>query len=303
MEQQSAPLVTYFDLVDLRLFVKSVEANSLTRGAENSFLSVSAASQRIKNLEEAIGTRLLFRTKRGVSPTDAGQVFLGHARSMLEQMGRMQGDMQAFSRAIRGHVRLFANTTAVTEILPGVLGKFLATHDAITIDMQERLSTEIVRAVHEGVAEVGVLAATVPAHGLQTLPYKKDRLVLAVPLEHPLAEVSFIHMADTLDYDFIGLGPHSAIHSFLQHEVTALGRGMRLRIQVGSFDAMCRMIESNVGIGVLPDLAAQRHARTSRIKVVQLLDPWAERELRICVRRIDELPVFARELIDFLMNS
>lgn len=296
-------LVSYFDLVDLRLFVRIVEANSFTRGAENSFLSISAASQRIKNLEEAIGSKLLIRTKRGVSPTDPGKVFLHHAHTMLGQMGRLQGDMQAFTHGVRGHVRLFANALATTELLPQVLGPFLATHDTITIDLQEHLSLEIVRAVHEGVADVGVLAATERAHGLETLPYKNHRLVLAVPLGHRLAEVPFIHFVDALDEDFVGMSPHSAISSLLQQEVTALARGMRLRIQVGSFDAMCRMIESNVGIGVLPEATAQRHARMSRIKVVQLLDEWAEREVRICVRRFEELPVFAREFIDFLVKK
>jgi DNA-binding transcriptional LysR family regulator len=296
-------LVSYFDLVDLRLFVRIVEANSFTRGAENSFLSISAASQRIKNLEEAIGSKLLTRTKRGVSPTEAGDVFLHHARTMVGQMGRLQGDMQAFTHGVRGHVRLFANALATTELLPEVLGRFLATHDTITIDLQERLSLEIVRAVHEGVADVGVLAATVRAHGLETLPYKNHRLVLAVPSEHRLAKVPFIHFVDALDEDFVGMSPHSATSSLLLQEVTALARGMHLRIQVSSYDAMCRMIESNVGIGVLPEAPAQRHARMSRIKLVQLLDEWAEREVRICVRRLDELPVFARELVDFLVNN
>lgn len=294
---------THFDLVDLRLFVRVAEATSLTRGAERSFLSVAAASLRIKNLEEALGAKLLYRTKRGVSTTEAGQVFMNHARKVLEQIERLQGDMQPFSRGVRGRVRLFANTTAISELLPAVLGRFLATHDTITIDLQERLSTEIVRAVHEGIADIGVVSANVRADGLETLPYKKDRLVLAIPLEHPLAEVPYIHFTDALDYDFVGLDPHSAIHTFLQHEVSELGRGMRLRIQVGSFDAMCRMIEASVGIGVLPEMAAQRHAKVTRIKTVQLLDEWANRELRICMRRLSELPVFARELIDFIVQS
>lgn len=297
------PLVTYFDLVDLRLFVRIVEANSLTRGAENSCLSISAASQRIKNIEEAIGSKLLIRTKRGVSATEAGDVFLNHARSMLGQMGRLQVDMQAFTLGVRGHVRVFANSLATTELLPEALGRFLATHETTTVDLQERLSTEVVRAVHEGVADVGVLTATVRAHGLETLPYRNHRLVLAVPLEHRLAAVPFIHFVDVLDEAFVGMSPHSAITSLLQREVAALGRGMRMRIQVGSFDAMCRMIESNVGIGVLPEAPALRHARMSRIKLVHLLDEWAEREVRICVRRLDELPVFARELVDFLLHN
>lgn len=297
------PQTTHFDLVDLRLFVRVAEANSLTRGAERSFLSLPAASLRIKNLEEALGAKLLYRTKRGVSPTEAGQVLLNHARAVLEEIERLQDGIQPYSRGVRGHVRLFANPTVTSELLPEVLARFFATHEDITVDLQERLSPEIVRALHEGIADIGIVAANVRVDGLETMPYKKDSLVLAVPTEHPLAGVPYIHFADSLEYEFVGLDSHSATHSFLQQEMAELRRGMRQRIQVGSFDAMCRMIEANVGIGVLPEMAARRHAQWARIKTVQLLDDWAIRELRICVRRRSELPVFARELIDFILQS
>lgn len=297
------PKIPHFDLVDLRLYVRVAEASSLTRGAERSFLSLAAASLRIKNLEEALGAQLLYRTKKGVSPTQAGDVFLDHARRVLQEIELLQGGMQPFSRGVRGHVRLFANATAISELLPRVLAKFFAIHDVITVDLQERLSAEIVRAVHEGIADIGVISANVRADGLETLPYKKDRMVLAVPFEHPLAQVPYIRFADALEHEFIGLDAHSATYSFLQNEMTQLGRGMRQRIQVGSFDAMCQMIEAGVGIGVLPEMSARRHARTSRIKTIQLLDDWAVRELRICVRSQSGLPVFARELIDFIVNS
>ncbi|MBK9609785.1 MAG: LysR family transcriptional regulator [Betaproteobacteria bacterium] len=298
-----APNNPHFDLVDLRLFVKVAEAGSLTRGAQRSFLSLAAASLRIKSLEEAVGSQLFYRAQRGVSPTQAGEVFLNHARKVLQEIDLLQGEMQPFSRGVRGNVRLFANATAISELLPAVLAKFFAIHDVIAVDLQERLSAEIVRAVHEGIADIGVISALVRADGLETLPYKKDRLVLAVPFDHPLAVVPCIQFADALDYDFIGLDSHSATHAFLQNEVALLGRGIRQRIQVGSFDAMCRMIEAGVGIGVLPEMSARRHAKSIRIKTIQLLDEWAMRELRICVRSRAELPVFARELIDFILQS
>lgn len=293
----------HFDLVDLKLFVKVAEAGNLTRGAESVFLSLPAASIRIKNLEESFGAKLLNRTGRGVSLTVPGEIFVKHARLLLQQVDRLRGDMQPLSSGVHGHVRVFANTTATSEFLPSVLGQFLASHGSVSIDLQERLSSEVVRAVHEGIAEIGVYSANVRADGLETLPYKHDRLVLATPYGHPLAESTFVNFRDALEYDFVGLDSRSAIHGFLQQEVSQLGLGMRLRIQVGSFDGMCRMIEAQVGIGVLPELAARRHARVSQIKIVQLVDTWASRELRICVRKMSELPAFAIELINYIVRA
>src|SRR5688572_30577247 len=139
------PQTTHFDLVDLRLFARVAEAASLTRGAERSFLSLAAASLRIKNLEAALGAKLLHRTKRGVSLTEAGEVFLNHARAVLEQIERLQDDIRPYSSGVRGHVRLFANALAISELMPAVLAQFFAIHHDITVDLQERLSPEIVR--------------------------------------------------------------------------------------------------------------------------------------------------------------
>jgi len=292
-----------FDLVDLRLFVEVAESASLTRGAERACLSVAAASLRIKSLEEGLGAQLLYREKRGVSTTRAGEVLTEHARRVLAEVEQLQRGLQPFSQGVRGHVRLFANATAIGECLPGVLARFFEAHPAITVDLQERLSAEIVRSVLEGVADIGVISARVSADGLETLPYRKDRMVLVVPEGHPLAQARGVLFADTLDHEYIGLDSHSASYSYLQQEVLQLGRSMHLRIQVGSYDAMCRMVEAGVGIGVLPEMAARRHARLARIQIVPLLDEWATRELRICLRSQAELPVFARELVEFILQS
>lgn len=302
MSVVSSP-IPRFDFVDLTLFVNIAAEGSLTRGSERTYLSLPAASMRIKNLEETLGAKLFHRVKGGIALTEPGQVFLCHAHQVLQQIERLRGEIQPYSQGIRGQVSLFANTTAVAEFLPTIVGDFLASHYAISVDLQERLSPEIVRAVHEGVADVGLVAGYMRTDGLETTPYKSYRLVLAVPVEHSLSTASDVRMSDIMDYDFVGLERHSAINTFIEREVSPLGRSMRVRIQVGSFDAMCRMIEARVGIGILPEQAALRHAKSMRIKIVQLLDEWSFQELRVCVRRFDELPLFARELIDCLLRG
>ncbi|GAA5231927.1 LysR family transcriptional regulator [Verticiella sediminum] len=295
--------VPRFDLTDIRVFTSVAEEESFTRGAERAFLSLSAASLRVKNLEEVLGAQLFYRGTRGLSLTPAGEAFLECARNVLHGVERLQDIMQPFSQGVSGHVRLFANATAISEILPGVLARFFRTHAGITVDLQERLSAEIVRAVHERIADIGVISGHVVAEGVETLPYRKDRLVLAVAEDHPLADVPFMYFADALEHDFIGLDTHSATVAFLQHEVAQMRCSLRQRVQVCSFDAMCRMVEAGVGVGVLPEMVAKRLAKATRFKTVQLMDDWAMRELRICVRRQSEMPVFARELVDFILQS
>lgn len=294
----------HFDLADLRLIVRIAEANSLTRGAEASFLSLPAASTRIKNLEESIGTKLLFRTSQGVTLTPPGQAFVQHARAVLAQLENLAGDMQEYAKGIKGHLRIGATTTAMSEFLPPVFSVYLRSHPDVNIDLRERLSHDIVRAVSEGQTDIGIVAGHVRTENLQTIAYRQDRLVLVVPTGHALAEAAHeqgVAFAQTLDLDHIGLHESSAIHAFLRQVCDGLHRTLRLRIQVGNFEAACRMIEAAVGVGILPESAARRHAQAMAIRIVPLSDDWAVRAMHVCVRSLEALPLFARDLVDLLV--
>lgn len=296
-----ARMAMHFDLVDLRLMTHIADANSMTRGAELSFISLPAASTRVKNLEESMGTKLLYRTSQGVTLTSPGQAFVTHARIVLGQLEHLRGDMQEYVRGIKGHVRVFANTTSLGEFLPPVLRHYLSRNPDVNIDLRERPSHDIVRAVTEGQTDIGIVAGLVRTESLQTLPYRRDRLVLVVPCGHALDGQAQIAFADTLALEQIGLHESMAIHTFLRQASDQLHRPIRLRIQVGNFETACRMIESGVGVGVLPESAARRHAQAMRIALVPLSDDWAVREMQICVRSLDALPSFARELVELLV--
>ena len=297
------PMAMHFDLFDLRLMANIAEADSMTKGAELSFISLPAASTRIKNLEEGIGAKLLNRTSQGVTLTPPGQAFVHHARMVLGQIEHLRGDLQEYASGIKGHVRVYANTTALGEYLPPVLRKYLLGHPDVNIDLRERLSNDIIRAVTEGQTDIGIVAGLVRTEGLQTIPYRHDRLVLVVPDGHALSQLSEIAFADTLTYDHVGLQESSAIHAFLRQVCDQLHRPIRQRIQVGNFEAACRMIEAGVGIGILPESAARRHAHTAAISIISLSDSWAVREMLICVRSLKSLLGFARELVDLLVED
>ncbi len=290
-----------YDLVDLRLFIAIAEAGNLTRGAERSNLSLGAASLRIKNLEEALGVKLFTRQSSGVEPTAAGRALLDHALRVTRQLERLHGDLQAFSQGVRGKVRMFANTTAITEILPAALGAYLAGHPSVDVDLEERLSPEIARAVADGSVDIGILAGTAAADGLELIPYRRDRLALATPESHPLAARAEIAFAEALGQNFVSLHSGSAIHGFAEQLASDMGASLNVRIRVAGFEAMCRMIEANAGVGLIPLSVAARLKSSHRIAVVHLTDAWAERELKICVRNLAELPVFARGLVEFLV--
>ena len=289
-----------FDLADLSLFRDVVEAGSITRGAERANLALAAASTRIRNMEITLGSQLLVRGRQGVSLTHAGRTLLQHARVILRQAEQLREDLGAYAGGLAGQVRVLSNTNALTEFLPETLSSFLTAHPSVSIDLEERLSDEIVALVAEGVADLGIIAGTVDPGSLETYPFRKDRFVLVVANDHPLAKRKRIGFADVLDRDFVGLDRASALQRFLADKAARIGRPLRLRIQLRSFDAVCRLVERNVGIGIVPETTARRVVPAMAITAVDLTDAWALRDLTICVRDLEELPTYARELVAHL---
>ncbi|MDB5446365.1 MAG: transcriptional regulator, LysR family, partial [Phenylobacterium sp.] len=287
-----------FDLTDLKLFCEVVDAGSITAGAEKSALALGAASTRIRGMEEALGARLLTRSRQGVTPTEAGRTLLRHARAILAQSARLREDLGAYAGGLSGEVRLLANTNALAEFLPEALSSFLARHPHVSVDLEERLSDEIVGLIAEGVGDVGIVAGTVDMGALQTFPFRSDRFVVVTSADHPLAARDSVAFAEVLAHDFVSLERSSSLQRFLAAKAAREGRPLRLRVQLRSFDGVCRLVECGVGVGVVPKTTAARAVKTMALGVVELTDDWALRELRICVRNLDDLGLYARELVE-----
>jgi len=288
----------HFDLADLRLFIHIAESPSLTQAAKRAHLSLAAVSVRIKALENQLNTRLLYRDSRGVEITPAGQRLLQHARVIMRQVDHLKHDFQEQADGDAGHIRIFANTTAVTEFMPDILAQFLAGHPGVTVDLQERLTRDIVRGVLDGTTDLGIVAGPVDAPELQTIHFSTDRLVLVVPNGHALQGQDKVKLADAVRYPFITMHEGSTLVAFLRDQLERVGQRLPQRIQLYSFDSICRMVQAGVGVGVIPDSAARRYGAEMKLQVVELDEPWVVRERKLLVRDIDALPGCARELIE-----
>ena len=291
----------HYDLTDLRLFVAIAEAKNLTRGAERVHLAPSSASHRMRLLEASIGTALLLREPRGVALTRAGEALLRHARQVFAQLEQMHADLTPYAKGVRGHVSLWANTHATHTFLPDSLSTFLKRHPQVTITLEEHTSPEVVMAVARGEVDVGVVADLVEGAEVELIPYRADRLVLIAPADHPLARRASAGFAQVLDQPFVMLHSGSAIHTFTMNAAAALGRHLEVRIQVRSFEAVCRMVSAGVGLGMVPLSAVTEGS--APLAVVELEEPWAQRDLKVCVRKRESLSRFAADLVTSLTEA
>lgn len=290
------------DLITLRLFVAVCDSGTIAHAAAQASMVGSAVSKRMTQLEAQLGTQLLVRRRYGVTPTGAGETLLEHARGMLVSAQRIERDMAAFAAGVRGQVSVLATASVMAESLADDVATFLhqPAHAGIRVDLEERVSTEVVQAIREGIASVGICWDAADLRGLQSRAYRHDHLALAVHAQHPLATRSRMAFAESLDWEHVGLPVNSAVEVMLMRAAAEQGRRLNFRVIVSNFEAAMRVVRARLAISVMPVEAAEPYATVYGLRLIPLTDAWARRRFALCYRDENLLTPAARLLVEHL---
>ena len=293
----------HHDMTSLRLFVAICEMRSLTRAAESVNLALSAASRRLRLIEEEVGAPLVRRLPHGFEPTIAGFTMLRYAQTVLHLGDQLTANIADHRAGVRGRVRVFASSSALVQRLAADLAAFAHEHPDIRIDLEERPTADTLEALDRKIADIGVIVRGAPVAALTSYPYAKDRLAVAVNKTHRLASRASVTLADILDEDFVALDIGTAVHRLVDEKVRALGHILKLRVQVRSFEVMCQMVAHKLGIGILPEAALRPLAEALGIRLVTLNEVWAIRDLDLVVSDDLEPSTATRLLIEALRKA
>jgi DNA-binding transcriptional LysR family regulator len=289
-----------YDLTSLELFITVAQERNLTRAARLQHLAVSAVSKRITELESQIGSPLLVRNARGVELTPAGQSLLFYARQLKQTVEQLDSELGEYASGVKGHVRIHAITSALSQFLPDDVARFVQLYPQIKFDIEERVGSAVIRAVADGRADLGIIAMQTASQGLETVPYRNDELALVVPAGHVLASRKSIRFKEVLEHEFVGPHLESSVHTLLTSEAEKLGMAIKLRIRISSFDCMCRMVSTGLGLAVLPLSVVKQYMRSHKLKAVTLDEPWAKRSLLLTFKKYDAATPTLKTLIDHL---
>jgi molybdate transport repressor ModE-like protein len=290
-----------FDLVSIRLAVACAQSGSLTAAAREAHLALAAASRRIKDLEAALGEPLFERHARGVAPTQAGRVFVKHGLALLQTLDLLGGELADLRQGIARHIRLSASTAAINQFLPRLLAGYAKLKPQIRIDLEEQVSDAVGVALREGRADVGVFVEGPDTAGLRTQLFRTDELVMVLPAKHRLAGRTSLAFADALDEDWISLNTGAAMLQRQQQAALAANKPFRLRMQVRSFDAVCHLVASGLGLAVLPKAAALPMVRAMKLDWRPLADGWAKRRMLIATNESGSDPALD-ELVAYMVQ-
>jgi DNA-binding transcriptional LysR family regulator len=287
-----------FDLTDLRLFLSVVECGSLTHGAQAMHLALASVSERIAGMESALGAPLLERNRRGVRTTAAGDALVRHARAILGQVEQMRGDLRSYATGLRGRIRLLSNTASMAAFVPPQLCRFLASHADLSVDLEERPSSEIVQALVSRRADLGIVADITDLGSLQTHLIAHDQLVVVASRAHRVAALASVSFAEILDESIVGMAD-TALETHLAERASRLGRQLNYRVQFRSVEHVAMLVEAGIGISILSH--AMGHSLRRDLAIVPLAEPWAARRLYLCARDFSALTPHADLLARQLM--
>jgi DNA-binding transcriptional LysR family regulator len=296
-------LLRRLDLTTLQLFLAVHEEGTLTRAAEREAIATSAASKRLLELEQAVGASLFHRNARGMALTPAGETLLHYARRVMRDIENIGVELAGHASGVRGYVRMVANLSAIVEFLPEDLRAFQSSNELVKIELEERPSGGVVGAVADHLADLGICSDDTDTRGLPVTHYRRDSLVIVTRDDHPLVSRKSVTFAETLDSDHVGLHAASSINARTHLAAQQAGRPLKLRIHVPGFDAVCRMVQAGMGVGVLPLKAYQIMGHPLGLAAVALDDAWAQRDLVIVVRDVETLSPVSRLLFDHLRRA
>ena len=225
---------------------------------------------------------------------------LEHCRRCLADLEQMHANLAPYALGVKTQVTLFANSTAIASFLPGDLQVFLRAHPDVRVNLEERLSHDIVSAVAEGRADLGIVTWDDEHPGLDFHPYRDDELVVVLPMTSELGNGGAISFAQCLSQPFIALRSGTPIHTFLVGKAASMGHPLDVRIPLASFSAVVALVQSGAGIAIVPRSVLSRPSGAG-VRVLALREPWARRHLSVCSRRAaDQLSTHAKDLLQLL---
>lgn len=291
------------DLTTLRLFLAVVEERSISRAAKREHITGPAISKRVTEIEQWLGVRLLERHSGGIRPTAAGNMLAAEAANISGILDRLRARLSDYAEGQRGEVRVSSNASGLAGGLPEDLKRFAMSYPLVTLQIKERRSTEVVEAVKDGKADLGVFSshAAISTKGLEVHPYEEGRLVLITALGHPLSNRRMVRLTAAAQYEFVGISPDTTVGYLLRRVAAEHGITLKSRIEVKGHEPMRRLVQAGMGLGVLPEWAVP-YAKAVKLCCVPLIDRQARYIVNICTPPYENLSMSTRKLLAHLRN-
>src|SRR5450631_2357549 len=291
------------NLKRLQYFVKIADIGSLTQAADILHVAQPALSQQLATLEGEVKQQLLLRTKRGVTPTEAGKVLYRHAQLILRQCEQAQSDMKAAGQGLSGAVSVgLAPGTAAARLALPLLRTARARHPGVLLYLNETYGSTLSELIMNGRMDLAVLyGGKTAVHGLSFLPLLKEQLFVVGPNSMP-APPDQVPLRMLGDIDLYLARPYNVVRRMVDEAFAAAGMTPRVVAEIESASTLTAVIADGLGATILPESMAREIAASCNAWQSRIIDPVIEAPLALC--QSDHLPLSepAQAIKDILLE-
>ncbi len=257
----------------LKAFCLLAEMKSFSKAAEAKFITQSAMSHLIKNLEDELGVRLVNRHSRTISLTPAGRVFYQHAKRILALYREMEDDVYRIARKVKGALYLGATPTVATYLLPQVFYSFLKKYPEVTMELTVASTEKVIGLLEKGTIDLGVVEGNIKNTTVSSEELAEDEIVVIASDDNPLTEKDEIAPDDLLTQPFIMPEKGSGLREFIEEffEVNRIDpEKIRISMTIDNPELIIQMVQAGTGISFVSKWAIFKAVKDDLIRILPI---------------------------------
>ncbi|KYH32325.1 HTH-type transcriptional regulator CysL [Moorella mulderi DSM 14980] len=274
--------------IQLLAFKAVAQKKSFSKAANELHISQPAISAHIQALEDRFNTRLLDRTNRKVTLTEAGKLLYKYALELSELYDRAEKAMAEISGTVKGHLLLGGTLTIGEYVLPPMIGYFKSLYPDVDLTLEIANTERIVRRVVQHTLDLGLIEGPASHPDLIFEDFFHDELVVVVPPNHPWAGRRSVSVKELPGHPFILREPGSGTRVVMEENLKMLGvdpAELKIIMELGSTQAIKEAVKAGMGISIISNLTVKIESRYNLLREIHIKEKPFRRNFQVAYNR------------------
>ncbi|OGS55336.1 MAG: hypothetical protein A3J79_07150 [Elusimicrobia bacterium RIFOXYB2_FULL_62_6] len=268
-----------------RVFCDLVDTGSYSQAAEKNYVTQSAVSQQIRNLEQTLGCALVQRVRRELRLTPSGLIFYRTAKRIASEHASMLDRLKSIPAGGLGTVRVSSIYSAGTYLLQDYIRGFIKAHPEARVDIEYQKAARIYDDILRDRADIGIMAFPARRKGLEIRPLLSEDMILICSPRHPFARKESLELSRLQGQDFIAFDPSTPTRTALDKILHWHGIKVNVTMELDNIETIKSAVDTRSGVSIVPETAVRNEARLGRLRALRFTDVRIQRPLCVLVRR------------------
>ncbi|MFJ7509170.1 selenium metabolism-associated LysR family transcriptional regulator [Peribacillus simplex] len=289
----------------LKVFVTVIEQKNFSRAGDILNLSQPGVSLHIRNLENELGTKLIYRSPKQVQITEPGKILYRHAKQMLNHYETAIREINEFNNVVSGTMKIGASFTIGEYYLPKVLAEFAAQYPMVDIQIIISNSNEVIQGIRSNRLDIGLIEGETDYKDIDVRPFMNDEMIVVVPPVHPLSQMDLIEGTLLQNQTWVLREEGSGTRTYSDKLLSSLELKIKKTFIFTSIQGVKEAVMAGLGIALLSRLTVQKELKSNELKtfhlknepiirpfsIVKKLDFEASKAMELFLRKVEEFAI------------